>query len=574
MLDASTIAIDAALRSYGIVGGAHRLTTAAQHVADDPSSLDAEVDRWATISARTDAPPAMAANGKAHRDDLAQRARQLRILQDSISTLAAEQLRLIQQQHARRPEHPGVRPAPQRPIDTAGLEVLARQQPLAGATPFAPVEASGTPDQRLARVRAALHARRAQYRTTWIAAERAHPVLATFRGRDTPDAASLDALAPGTDVPRAVLHQALPKLANIYRTKRALQSDLDPLQLAPVIALTKQRMFVAEGSYRDRVVHDLAQQAAEHRSAARWAFDAVLLGLTLVTLVPTAGASAGIALSLTGLAYDLYASFEAADDYGTNAAAANTDLDALRSLADAEPSLAPLLTRIVSAGLNLTAAAALFRRAAALRRAAAQGALDADALAQLNRDGDRLGLRAVGDEAVESLSQADARLPIFIEGNAQTPKTLPWRINEGGRVRTAAEARAIAESHDIDVPEDTVFVAVEQRALPPKALASYLKRQVNSLDELVTWDEFYNRFEQIPIRLSKDILNSDEAIVAVVAHEMHELNALRALFEERGGAIPARELRLLTVAERPGNLHDHAWDEADRAIAKMRSEKP
>ena len=47
------------------------------------------------------------------------------------------------------------------------------------------------------------------------------------------------------------------------RTKAALigaWGTLDPLQLAPVVELTRQRMFVAEGSYRDRVVHDMAAQ--------------------------------------------------------------------------------------------------------------------------------------------------------------------------------------------------------------------------------------------------------------------------------------------------------------------------
>jgi hypothetical protein len=53
---------------------------------------------------------------------------------------------------------------------------------------------------------------------------------------------------------------------------------------------------------------------------------------------------------------------------------------------------------------------------------------------------------------------------------------------------------------------------------------------------------------------------------------MHELNGLRTIFEERGGSLPAGELRNLVVAGRPGNLHDHAWDAADHLVKKMRSQ--
>jgi hypothetical protein len=40
LTDASSIAVDAALRSYGIAGGAFRLTDAAHKVAKDPGSLN------------------------------------------------------------------------------------------------------------------------------------------------------------------------------------------------------------------------------------------------------------------------------------------------------------------------------------------------------------------------------------------------------------------------------------------------------------------------------------------------------------------------------------------------------
>lgn len=67
-----------------------------------------------------------------------------------------------------------------------------------------------------------------------------------------------------------------------------------------------------------------------------------------------------------------------------------------------------------------------------------------------------------------------------------------------------------------------------------------------------------------------DILQSDESIVAVMAHEMHELNGLRDIFAVRD-TISAEELRRLILPGFKRNLHDHAWDVADELVLKMRS---
>jgi hypothetical protein len=232
-------------------------------------------------------------------------------------------------------------------------------------------------------------------------------MLAAYRGRKEPDASTLAAMSSDETTTRSVIHQVLPKLAHVYQTRAALigaWGTLDPLQLGPVVELTRQRMFVPAGSYRDRAVHDMVAHAHDqHGGLAPWALEAVMIGLTLLTLVPTAGASAAAGLALTGLAYDLYAGLEDHADFQLSSSAADTDLDKLRSLSDAEPSLTPLLTRIVSAGVNLATAAGLFRRAVTLRRMALEGSLEAEAVAALNRAGDELGVRGVGDESVAAV---------------------------------------------------------------------------------------------------------------------------------------------------------------------------
>lgn len=59
--------------------------------------------------------------------------------------------------------------------------------------------------------------------------------------------------------------------------------------------------------------------------------------------------------------------------------------------------------------------------------------------------------------------------------------------------------------------------------------------------------------------------------MAVIAHEMHELNSLRRLFEEAGGQMRAGRLANLIREGVPGNLHDQAWDVADQLVTQMRA---
>jgi hypothetical protein len=51
---------------------------------------------------------------------------------------------------------------------------------------------------------------------------------------------------------------------------------------------------------------------------------------------------------------------------------------------------------------------------------------------------------------------------------------------------------------------------------------------------------------------------------------MHELNELRRIFEESGGALSTRKLYNLINPGIPRNLHDQAWDVADRLVLAMR----
>jgi len=108
-------------------------------------------------------------------------------------------------------------------------------------------------------------------------------------------------------------------------------------------------------------------------------------------------------------------------------------------------------------------------------------------------------------------------------------------------------------------------------SLPADRLAQYASFRVDDPNKTITWKDFYNRFGAIPVQLNPSVLNSDEAIVAVLGHEMHELNALRDLFEESpNGRMKATYLWRLVATGIKDNLHDKAWDVANDLVEKMR----
>ena len=76
---------------------------------------------------------------------------------------------------------------------------------------------------------------------------------------------------------------------------------------------------------------------------------------------------------------------------------------------------------------------------------------------------------------------------------------------------------------------------------------------------------------KVPFLIRRDILDSDEAIVAVFGHEMYELEALRVILAK--GKTSIESFNGHTMAGNPGNLHDEAWDYADKLVEIMRAMK-
>lgn len=143
-----------------------------------------------------------------------------------------------------------------------------------------------------------------------------------------------------------------------------------------------------------------------------------------------------------------------------------------------------------------------------------------------------------------------------------------WRDNPGGQIRTVEEAVALAKMYGVVIPDDVEFHIDESGELDSD-LTARGPRVVKLAGERVSWSDLvHDRTHKVPFRIWSGILRSDEAIVAVLSHEMHELQFLRPLLER--GNVSIDDYVMHTEPGRPGNLHDQAWDVADRLVDPMR----
>src|SRR5262245_8955922 len=147
----------------------------------------------------------------------------------------------------------------------------------------------------------------------------------------------------------------------------------------------------------------------------------------------------------------------------------------------------------------------------------------------------------------------------------QSPR-IEWQPNAHGETRTIDEAKAIARKHGVPIPEDVEFFADELGELDATACGPRVDKPACSV---VEWaDLVHDRTGKVPFRVWPGILASDEAIVAVFAHEMFELEQLRPILE--AGTTTIDSFIAHTRPGNPGNLHDQAWDRADELGERMR----
>jgi hypothetical protein len=143
-----------------------------------------------------------------------------------------------------------------------------------------------------------------------------------------------------------------------------------------------------------------------------------------------------------------------------------------------------------------------------------------------------------------------------------------WRRRPEGPL-TIEEAIAFARSREVVIEEDVHFV-VDDDFLKPADDAHYYPSF--SSCQNYRWVDLLGPGERVWVRIRSEVLASDERTLHVFAHEMHEVNALRALFRERE-TIPGERLIFLVWPGQPDNLHAEANRVAGDAVLKLRKER-
>ena len=143
-----------------------------------------------------------------------------------------------------------------------------------------------------------------------------------------------------------------------------------------------------------------------------------------------------------------------------------------------------------------------------------------------------------------------------------------WRPNPDGRRRTIEEACQIARHWGVFIPNYVSFAVDKYGWLNAKTTAKTTTFE-EPAGTIIYWLSLFHKLtDKIPFLLREDIMESDEAIVAVIGHEMYELEELRKAFGEDGA--PIEHWLAETHPDNEGNFHWLAWDYADGLVAKMR----
>jgi hypothetical protein len=145
-----------------------------------------------------------------------------------------------------------------------------------------------------------------------------------------------------------------------------------------------------------------------------------------------------------------------------------------------------------------------------------------------------------------------------------------WTPNPGGQRRTIEEAIEIAKRHGAEIADDVALFEDEWGTLGPETTAAGSRISKKAGDYVQLSDFVHPVTQKVPFIIRPDVLESDEAIVAVLTHEMYELNGIHGMI--RKGGMTIEDFGLHTSPGLKGNLHDRAWDLADEAVLRMRGQ--
>lgn len=161
-------------------------------------------------------------------------------------------------------------------------------------------------------------------------------------------------------------------------------------------------------------------------------------------------------------------------------------------------------------------------------------------------------------------------------GAAQQPR-LVYQPNAGGVARTPEYMLDLAQKMGVYIPEGVDIQFVDPALLANKVGAQAEYGQLGKYlgddpSKVMTWDGMaHDLTGKIPVRISNELLTSDESAVAHIAHESFELGNFEA-----EGQWTQRFYIQQTAAPAQGGLqaswHSQAWDYADQIVLKMRGQ--
>jgi hypothetical protein len=130
----------------------------------------------------------------------------------------------------------------------------------------------------------------------------------------------------------------------------------------------------------------------------------------------------------------------------------------------------------------------------------------------------------------------------------------------------------IARKHGVELPSWIRF-DVAGRSEVLKDFAEYrLSTARNEPTRTATWADLMTE-GRVTVRMNPEVLGSDEQIVAVIAHEVHELMRLRQMVESNDETTFGDVLRAINTNSND-NLHGEAWAVGDLYVLEMRAPTP
>jgi len=163
------------------------------------------------------------------------------------------------------------------------------------------------------------------------------------------------------------------------------------------------------------------------------------------------------------------------------------------------------------------------------------------------------------------------------------PMVAKWARNSDGLIRSQDEIAKLLKKHGVDVPNDVTFRVGKAKHYPLTlddlfAGKGGLTAKFGNLSEDAPGGHVYFKdlispnTGKIHIEINPNMMGSDEAILAVMVHELYELEMFRGLFEENGGSLLYDTFKDEAMDGIPYNFHWNAWEIADDFIRKLRGQ--